>query len=788
MRVNMPVTDKEVELQQGQTIVSKTDLKGKVSYVNRDFLDISGFSEAELMGKNHNIVRHPDMPAAAFLDLWNKMKAGRPWTGFVKNRCKSGDFYWVNAQVTPIYKNGRVCEYMSVRHKPTSDQIKQSGELYKQINDGKVSLEPKGFAKWASWFKDLNVKAKFIGIMSIMAAVFAGTAFMSYQATGNLDQLMVQSVAFVSLILALYLLVSRTILKRLDTINQYFTMMMEGDYKFDIPIDTNDEVGKLLQALKATQIKLGYDIDEAKRMACEAGRIRTALDNVSTNVMVADNDYNIIYMNTTVREMFSNAEEDIRKDLPDFDASQLLGANIDVFHKDPAHQRKMLDTLKQRYQSELKIGGRTLRIVANPVFDVDGRRLGIAVEWTDRTLEVAVEAEVESIVNAAKAGNLSERIALEGKTGFFESLSSGINEMVDVCEKVVNDTVRVFGAMAEGGLTETIDADYAGSFGQLKQDANATINKLTEAISEIKSSADEVKTAATEITLGNTDLSQRTEEQAASLEETASSLEEMTGTVKQNADSARQANQFATSTRDQAQKGGEVVGNAVTAMSEINQSSKKISDIIGVIDEIAFQTNLLALNAAVEAARAGEQGRGFAVVASEVRNLAQRCAGAAKEIKTLINDSVQKVEEGSKLVDESGATLEEIVNSVKKVSDIIAEIAAASEEQSTGIDQINMAVAQMDEMTQQNAALVEEAAAASESMDEQASGLNNQMAFFDVGDSGQAGKVERRTTCRRSEERPWVEKPQTPSLPEPEAQAPKKVAAASGSDEEWDEF
>ncbi len=297
-------------------------------------------------------------------------------------------------------------------------------------------------------------------------------------------------------------------------------------------------------------------------------------------------------------------------------------------------------------------------------------------------------------------------------------------------------------AEGEGDLTRRLDDSGKDEVGQLAGAFNVFVSKIESIVSEIRQMSESIKTGAGEIATGNLDLSQRTEEQASSLEETASSMEEMTSTVKQNADNASQANQLAAGTRTQAEQGGEVVGNAVTAMAEINTSSKKIADIIGVIDEIAFQTNLLALNAAVEAARAGEQGRGFAVVAGEVRSLAGRSAEAAKEIKGLIQDSVEKVQQGTDLVDESGKTLEEIVNSVKKVTDIVSEIAASSQEQAAGIDQVNKAVVQMDEMTQQNAALVEEAAAASRSMEDESAGLLSLVSQFKTSNSASMNQTQ----------------------------------------------
>ncbi|MFT5519875.1 MAG: methyl-accepting chemotaxis protein, partial [Enterobacterales bacterium] len=490
--------------------------------------------------------------------------------------------------------------------------------------------------------------------------------------------------------------------------------------------------------------------DKTKRLAAERaatiaanenGRVASALEVCQANVMMADADYNIIYLNDAVKVMLSRRESAIREVLPKFDVASLIGTNIDTFHVNPAHQRGMLDKLTDVYETSIQVADMTFSLIATPVINDEGLRLGTVVEWTDRTDELAIEVEIGELVNSAVDGDLTSRIALDDKSGFFETLGKGLNELVSVAEDVVNNTATVLEAMSHGDLTKTIDADYKGTFGKLKNDTNSTVNKLTEIITEIRTSATTVSSGAQEISGGNLDLSQRTEEQASALEETAASMEEMTSTVRLSADSAKNATELANNAQKTAESGGDVVGKAVEAMSAINESSNKISDIIGVIDEIAFQTNLLALNAAVEAARAGEQGRGFAVVAAEVRNLAQRSAGAAKEIKDLIRDSVIKVEDGSKLVNESGDTLREIVQAVEQVSTIIGEIATSAQEQSAGIDQVNTAITQMDEATQQNAALVEEASAASENMAEQAGLMNELMDFFTTDDSAGAKVV-----------------------------------------------
>ncbi|MEW5967800.1 MAG: methyl-accepting chemotaxis protein [Pseudomonadota bacterium] len=338
-------------------------------------------------------------------------------------------------------------------------------------------------------------------------------------------------------------------------------------------------------------------------------------------------------------------------------------------------------------------------------------------------------------------------------------------------------------SVANGDLTQRIEVRSKDEIGQLMQALKDMNEALVRVVGKVRMGVETVATASNQIATGNLDLSSRTEEQASSLEETASSMEELTGTVKQNAENARQANQLVVSTADVAVKGGEVVGQVVDTMASIKESSRKIADIIGVIDGIAFQTNILALNAAVEAARAGEQGRGFAVVASEVRNLAQRSAGAAKEIKALIEDSVAKVDAGGHLVDEAGHTMQEIVASVKRVTDIMSEIAAASAEQSSGIEQVNQAITQMDDVTQQNAALVEEAAAAAESLQDQAAKLAEAVSVFRL----EAGGYQTPAVAKKPAARPKAMPAGRASSAKALA-APKKSAAAGGSNDEWEEF
>jgi len=481
----------------------------------------------------------------------------------------------------------------------------------------------------------------------------------------------------------------------------------------------------------------------AEKLAAENLRIKIALDNCATNVMIADTERNIIYMNRSITEMLSAAEMDIRKALPHFAVSKLIGSNIDQFHKNPAHQKALLSSFNSNHRAQITVGQRVFALSANPVMSDKGERLGSVVEWVDRTAEVAIEKEVGHIVEQAVAGNFTTRISEEGKSGFFGKLSSDINRLMSISDEGLNEVLRVLAAISKGDLTETIDKDYEGTFGALKGASNETVAKLSQIVTDVINATDALSNASEQISATSQALSQAASEQAASVEETSASIEEMAAGINQNAENAKVTDGIAGKAAKEASEGGEAVKHTVSAMKEI--ASK-----IGIIDDIAYQTNMLALNAAIEAARAGEHGKGFAVVAAEVRKLAERSQVAAREIGDLAGGSVKTAERAGELIDE-------IVPGIGRTSDLVQEIAAASQEQSAGVGQINTAMNQMNQITQQNASSSEELAATAEEMTSQAEQLKELVSFFKIGNDiqrshGNELKVSRQTTApnRRS--------------------------------------
>lgn len=585
MRINLPITDNEYPIDDDTLILSTTDTKGRISFINPTFVEVSGYTEEELIGKAHNIVRHPEVPSEVFEDLWRTLKAGLPWTGLIKNRRKNGDYYWVLGNATPIKENGNVTGYLSVRTKPTRELIETVSPLYQQFIDGK--------AHHLAIEKGQIIRTDFIGKITA-----------SFRMTTH---------------------------KRL---------------------------------IAATCIPVLL-------LAC--------------------------------------------------------------------------------------VGG---------------------AGWWGLTQEAAASWLSSFIATVTVGGIL-----------FATFLSFYLARNI---QQPLRDAVDFANILAAGDLKTRFTQNRDDEFGELFKALGQLGINLRTTVLDVRSCAFSVQQATSEIASGNLDLSQRTEEQAASLEETASNMKELTAMVRQNDDSSKQANQLVMTASNIAVKGGKMMCNVVNTMSSINDSSSKIAEIISVINSIAFQTNILALNAAVEAARAGEQGRGFAVVATEVRNLAQRSAAAAKDIKTLIDSSVKNVNAGTRLVDEAGKTMEEIVDSIKRVTDIMSEITSASSAQSEGIAQISQAVSQMDEVTQQNAALVEQAAAAAESLEDQTKDLTGAISIFKIASSMKktareteklsAVKVKpinKQKLAQHASVSARVKNQNTPA---------RKIVAAGGKRDDWEEF
>lgn len=1165
MKINMPVSNTEIIFDDHQFMLTKTDLKGRITYANKDFITVSGFSEEELVGSNHNMVRHPDMPVEAFDDMWRDLKTGKPWTGMVKNRTKEGDFYWVEANAAPIFESGIITGYLSVRRKPSRQQVEEATAAYSLFKDnqaaglsivhGKV-VKSSTFNKLKNKIQNIKVGQRLAGIIAvgvtaliiqaviglyeistsnnviksiqedrmiptrdlgeiarlmienrtylrtalseveinnagkktslfmnheeaiksadgiehnietisglwkvymatyltpeekILAAKFAEsrgnfvkqglkpavTALRSgnydeamkyadiardlYKAAGpdiqallklqnneamkqfnmaeahykNTRLLTFAGLGFISLLLIwIGYVVSRSVTKPLEKSVGAFNQIVSGNYATAIELEGENELGKVLQALKTMQTMLSVNENTLKETAANTkeqaalyegqlaaiskstGAIEFSMDGkvIAANDIFLDvlgyslteavgqhhssfvdanyrnsaeykafwaklnhgesitgefqrvgkngkeiwlqasynpilcsagKPYKVVKYATDITEQkIKNADfegqmtaigksqgvievcldgivikvNQVYLDMLGYTENEMLGKHVSMvldptFAKSEAYQvlwSKLVNggTDSGQYKRIAKDGHEVwIQASYNPIYDLNGKPYKIVnytmditaakLQAADNAGQLTAISKIQGVIEFDLTGKITavndnfaavtsysekeivgnhhsmfvepayrashdykafweklargeadsgqyKRVAKGGREVWLQASYNPIMDMngkpfkvvkyaTDITEQyktaatlaeAVEETQGIIESAKTGDLSSRVPLEgKTGAIASLCDGVNALMDKMTEVIVQVREAGDTINTAAGEISSGNNDLSQRTEQQASSLEETAASMEELASTVKNNAENAKQANQLAAAASGVAVKGGEVVGQVVNTMSAINTSAKKIEDIISVIDGIAFQTNILALNAAVEAARAGEQGRGFAVVAGEVRNLAQRSASAAKEIKELISDSVSKTAEGTAQVEQAGKTMQEIVSSVQRVTDIMGEITAASVEQSSGIDQVNTAVTSMDEATQQNAALVEQAAAAAESLVEQAESLIDVVSAFKLsgGNSQSTSKSNSLAPVRLASSSAPTKRP-----------APAKSMAKTGTDDnEWEEF
>ncbi|MCS3744792.1 methyl-accepting chemotaxis protein-1 (serine sensor receptor) [Xanthomonas arboricola] len=584
--------------------------------------------------------------------------------------------------------------------------------------------------------------AENITLQDKMAADASAVALKSMADSRKL--LVAGTVLVILLSAALGLLITRSLTQPLGRATRAAEAIAGGKLDNDVDTSFNDETGRLLKAMSKMQLQLrnllAAQTDMARRH--DEGQISFRIDAAAF-----PGDYGRMAHDTNT---LVGSHIAVKMRLAQIMGRYAIGDLSEDMEKLPGEKAVLSDTMAQ-----VKVN------------------LG------------EMNTQIKQLAQAAANGDFSARGEAERFQYDFRLMVESLNNLMSTADGNLQALSGLLQSIAAGDLTARMSGEFRGVFAQMRDDANATATQLAEIVTGIKQSAVSIKGAASEIAAGNQDLSQRTEQQAANLEETAASMEELTSTVKQNAEGARQANQLAIGAASVAVQGGEVVGKVVETMSGIEASSKKIADIISVIDGIAFQTNILALNAAVEAARAGEQGRGFAVVASEVRTLAQRSSGAAKEIKGLIDDSVQRVAEGSALVHTAGKTMGEVVASVQRVTDIMGEISAASQEQSAGIEQVNQTVTQMDETTQQNAALVEEATAAARALEEQATQLTDAVAVFKTD----AAHVQ--ASARVAAPREVITqavKAKVAAAGRTAASKPRAVVTAPSNDTSWQEF
>jgi methyl-accepting chemotaxis protein len=890
--------NQEYVLSEHDLIMSYTDKNGIITSVNDDLLRITGYAKEDLIGKSHNVIRHPDMPKQVYADLWKTLAKKHTWTGLIKNKRKDGGFYWIRASITPMFQRETVIGYIAVHRNACEKEIKEISQIYDLMRAGTFKgdiiagniVAGDFVSKYRRKFSDIKIKHKIQLLAFFMSLTFVLVSSVDYFNINRLDNLFNNTVKdfqstsqsitharkarldlkssieswqnillrgqnandftlyknaffddyksvlqhleqlkkilieqqksttqvenllsqqnanlvkysdalknyhndenmrvidsltknlsedelkafnvlieslekelgnqignaeinaenvifeekvyiFSTLIFLLSVtfsflwLLLQDIVKPLEYAKEKLRAISMGHYLQPVETILQNEVGEMLDVMKAMSVRLGSVIDMEKKASNEHLAVLIGLDSVTTGVMITDTSREIIYVNKAAQVLLKEAESYIKDDFPEFRAEKIVGKNIDIFHKNPAHQIAILDNVTETTEFNIIVGNRNIQLKVSPIINQFGHRLGDVVEWDDLTTRIKIENEISAIVNEAINGRFTGRFEAQDSLGFYKTVTDDLNTLLEVCESGFDDFKRVFSNMVQGDLTEKIEKQYKGDFDILTQDANLAVLQLNTVVFDLNNAIDKVNYTIQDINDGNNNLANRTQVQTENVQQTVSAISSLKTAVDQNDEAAKYANQAVNRVFDVANKGVKVIHNVVSTMEEIHASSLKVGDIISVIDGIAFQTNILALNAAVEAARAGDQGRGFAVVASEVRNLAQLAAGAAKEIKSLITDSEEKIESGGEFVGNAGKIMQEIASSIENVTAMMAKISQSCSEQSLAIDQVNSAIMETENIVKQNADLVVAAANSSTTLEEEMKTLAEKTAYFKV--------------------------------------------------------
>ena len=713
-------TQKRYDLPQDMIILSTSDLQGRIVDFNEGFVIASGYTKDELVGESHSLLRHPDMPASAFKDLWVTVEDGRPWFGIVKNMRKNGDHYWVAANVAPIYEAGRITGYVSVRYAATPEQVSMAESLYGQVNAGaaKLPVTKVGLPMEAHVLSSM-------ALFSIAAPTFARLFDM------HMPLWIESSLSVFSLAVTAYMIYNLFKLEKpSNRLYRAVLDMANGHYKQ--PIEGNTPWVNMMNMVRsrvAESAARQFDTDRSSVV------MMTAMDTASTMLMVLDHRFTIRTMNKSLVSFLTQHEAAFKEEFLTFNLSQDACRSIDMFSNDPLAQRAKLEALTQPLVEEVNMAGLVVRMTCVPIVH-NGIRIGTVMEWVDRTTNARIEKEIQEVVNDVADGLFAARVNVAGSEGFHRDAGQQVNALAENLANFSHVIAHSAGEMAFSRLATGMPGEYRGTYRSVQNAFNLSMRNMNEVLGQVQHTSQEVSGAVGQLADGIQSFSDQTQQQAAAVQQTNASMNEMLSAVRANAEHVRHADQLTHGVHDRVIESSQVMQQAQQAMQSIQASGQKIGDIVVLIEGIAFQTNLLALNAAVEAARAGEHGRGFAVVASEVRSLAQKSADAAKDIKVLIDNSVQQIAQGTQLVEKTSVALQSVRESVDEVTSVVARIATTSNDQARGIDEVAKTMVIMDGVSQQSAALVEETAAAATDVSSKMHALDHLVRQFQLSDDG----------------------------------------------------